>query len=127
MSVEAGGSNDIRKNIQIKEPTTIVVKKDKFDCGKVFLLLHHGKPEYAAQKISAAPSMEYLIIKANQTTRVVRNGEYMKVIRGDLLRMTDVITNLPDQNAVVVNFKGFVGNKQNNTGEDRGLILQKNY
>ena len=118
-----GGSNDIRKNIQIKEPTTIVVKKDKFDCGKVSLLLDHGKPEYTAQKISASPSMEYLIIKANQTTRVVKNGENMKVIRGDLLRMTDVITNLPDQNAVVVNFKGFVGNTQNNTGEDRGYLI----
>lgn len=119
----AGGSNDIRKTIPIKEPTAIVVKKDKFDCGKVSLLLNHGKPDTSTQKASASPSMEYLMVEANRTDRVARNGECLKVMRGDLLKITDVVTNLSDPNAVVVNFKGFVGNKQNNTGEDRGYLI----
>lgn len=118
-----GSSNDYRKNVQIREPTTIVVKKDKFDCGKVSLLLDREKPAGSVHMGSVSPLMEYLVIEVNQTTRVVKDGECMRVIRGDLLKITDVITNLSDQKNVKVNFKGFVGNKQNNTGEDRGYLI----
>ncbi len=118
-----GSSNDYRKNVQIREPTTIVVKKDKFDCGKVSLLLDREKPAGSVHMGSVSPLMEYLVIEVNQTTRVVKKGECMGVIRGDLLKITDVITNLSDQKNVKVNFKGFVGNKQNNTGEDRGYLI----
>jgi hypothetical protein len=121
--LKVGNSNDYRKSLQIKEPTEIIVKKDKYHCGGISILLEREKPEYTATKSPVTPLLKYLIIKSNQVTRVVRNSEHMKVVRGDLLKITDVITTLPDQKAVKVNFKGFVGDKLNNTGEDRGYLI----
>ena len=121
--LKVGNSNDYRKSLQIKKPTEIIVKKDKYHCGGVSILLDREKPEYAATKSSVPPLMKYLIIKSNQVTRVVKNGEHMKVVRGDLLKINDVITTFTDQRAVKVNFKGFVGDKLNNTGEDRGYLI----
>jgi hypothetical protein len=122
--LEVGNSNDYRKNIQIKEPTKIIVKKDKYHCGEVSILLGEEKPEYTITKSSILPSMKYLVIETNKIKRVIKKGEHMRVIRGDLLRIIDVvITNLSDQEAVTVNFKGFVGNRLNNTGEDRGYLI----
>ena len=118
-----GNSNDYRKNTQIKEPTTIVVKKDKYHCGEVSILLEREAQESAVKKHSIPPLMEYLIIEANQISRVVKNRESLRLVRGDFLKITDVMTNLSDQKAVTVNFKGFVGNKVNNTGEDRGYLI----
>ncbi len=121
--LKVGNSNDYRKSLQIKEPTEIIVKKDKYHCGGISILLEREKPEYTATKSPVTPLLKYLIFKSNQVTRVVRNSEHMKVVRGDLLKITDVITTLPDQKAVKVNFKGFVGDKLNNTGEDRGYLI----
>jgi len=122
--LRVGDSNDYRKNLQIKEPTKIIVKKDKYHCGEVSILLDGEKSEYAMKKGSVSPMMKYLIIETNQIKRVVKKGEQMRVVRGDLLRIMDaVITNLSDQEEIIVNFKGFVGNKQNNTGEDRGYLI----
>ena len=39
------------------------------------------------------------------------------------MKITDVMTSPSGQKAVTVNFKGFVGNKVNNTGEDRGYLI----
>lgn len=122
--LRVGNSNDYRKNLQIKEPTKIIVKKDKYHCGEVSILLDQEKPEYSMVKGPASPLMKYLIIETNQFKRVIKKGEHMRVVRGDLLSIIDVvINNLSDQEAVTVNFKGFVGNKLNNTGEDRGYLI----
>ena len=118
-----GNSTDYRKNLQIKEPTKIIVKKDKYHCGKISIKLDRERPAYSVKKGSVSPLMKYLIVEENQKTRVVRDSEHMRVVRGDLLRITEVITNLPYQGSVKVNFKGFVGNKMNNTGEDRGYLI----
>lgn len=122
--LRVGSSNDYRKNLQIKEPTEILVKKDKYRCGKVFVRLAREQPEYVRVKGSTAPLLKYLVIETNQVKRAVKKGEQMRVIRGDILSIVDVvITNLLDKEAVTVNFKGFVGNKLNNTGEDRGYLI----
>ena len=122
--LRVGNSNDYRKSLQITEPTEIIVKKDKYHCGEVSIVLDQEKPKYPVTKVSVSPLMRYLIIEKNQVKRVIKKGEHMKVVRGDLLRIIDVvITNLSDQDVVNVNFKGFVGNKLNNTGEDRGYLI----
>jgi len=122
--LRAGNSNDYRKSLQIKEPTKIIVKKDKYHCGEISILLDRETSKYPVTKVSVSPLMQYLIIETNHIKRVIKKGEHMKLVRGDLLRIRDVvISNLSDQNAVIVNFKGFVGNKLNNTGEDRGYLI----
>ena len=122
--LKVGNSNDYRKNLQIKEPTEIIVKKDKYHCGKVSILLDQRKPAYLMTKVSALPMMKYFIIETNQIKRIVKKGEHLRIVRGDLLKIIDVvIADLPVQEEVIVNFKGFVGNKLNNTGEDRGYLI----
>ena len=45
-------------------------------------------------------------------------------MRGDLLKIENVLPeSLARQQDMLVNFKGFVGNWKNNTGEDRGYLI----
>jgi hypothetical protein len=51
------------------------------------------------------------------------NNASARLVRGDRFELVDVITNLGDSSQVVVNFKGYVGDRTNNTGEDRGYVI----
>ena len=42
---------------------------------------------------------------------------------GDVLKIVDVLPRFSDSSGVKVNFKGFVGDPTNNTGEDRGYLI----
>ena len=47
----------------------------------------------------------------------------MQLIRGDLFEIVDVTAVQGDASDWVVNFKGFVGDRKNNSGEDRGYVI----
>jgi len=54
---------------------------------------------------------------------LVSNGETLELVRGEKLRIVDVLPSMPKASNVKVNFKGFVGDWKNNTGEDRGYTI----
>jgi hypothetical protein len=54
---------------------------------------------------------------------LLANGETLHLIRGETLKLEGVLPAMPPSSGVVVNFKGFVGNRKNNTGEDRGFEI----
>ncbi len=44
-------------------------------------------------------------------------------MRGEELKIVDILPHAPSSSGVKVNFKGFVGDPSNNTGEDRGYTI----
>ncbi len=54
---------------------------------------------------------------------LLSNGETIEVTRGDKLKIVDVLPSTPRSSGIKVNFKGFVGDRKNNTGEDRGYLI----
>ena len=124
-----GTINDIRKQIKIKGSTRIVVRKDYYPCGSVYLALNNGRDSstHGGISVSTAPaaSTSFLAykVKINDNEQICQNYDRLKLITGDTFEIVDIIAGMGDPSDMIVNLKGYVGNKQNNTGEDRGHII----
>jgi len=132
----AGTANDYQKEIEIQESTKAIVRKDGFKCGEVYISvikdednpglvseLKNNYPGASKELSSKSPGIIYLILELNGSRRVLVNGEHIKTIRGDRMKLLDVIAEGINANGLTVNFLGFVGNKIKNTGEDRGYTI----
>lgn len=120
-----GSLNDFRKDFSIYKNTSLIIRKDN----NVFAQI----PIRVSKKRTVSlirpgqinqPTANHFIVEVNGRKQLLKNGEILDVVRGDLLK---IITILPESLAreqdVCVNFKGFVGNWKNNTGEDRGYLI----
>jgi len=118
--------NDMKKKFAINEETRIVAKKDYYSCGSVFLDFLPVKV-VRDNKLSVSDSKTVSILKyklkVNEDIRIVDNYSHVKLNRGDKIVIVDIISGNIDPSEYVVNFKGFVGDRSNNTGEDRGFII----
>lgn len=126
--VGLGSINDIRKKFRITKSTRIVVRKDYYPCGSVYIALGKTRSKIAQDiSVSAGPAISSTIhsfkIRINGLERIFHNHDLAKPIKGDTFEIVDVMGGPGDPSHYVVNFKGFVGNKQNNTGEDRGYVI----
>ena len=123
-----GSINDMREEVRMGGPTKIVVRKDYLPCGEVYLALGQKQADQRAGiAISDKPgrSASFLTyrIMARNKEKIYPNYGRLKLAKGDKLKIVDVITNIADPGGLTVNFKGFVGNSKNNTGEDRGYLV----
>ncbi|MCD6137649.1 MAG: hypothetical protein J7J91_03545 [Deltaproteobacteria bacterium] len=119
--LDHGTMNDMHKPIRITHPTQIIIRKDHYPCGIVNIVLNGGKP--AGHTLCALPHVLFFKTRINGKEHLFLNQAHVKLIRGDRFELVDVVTNLADPSEIVVNFKGFVGNRKNNTGEDRGYVI----
>ena len=122
-----GGLNDIRTKTVIDKNTSIVVKKDYYPCGKIFIEMAQDKNQVASTvAVREMPSEKFpllfFLIKINGEKNYIPSGETIYLIKGDTFEIVDIIGSKRSKD-YVVNFKGFVGNPDNNTGEDRGYVI----
>ncbi len=115
-----GSINDINSSFKINRSTSIVLRKDHHQFGKIFLAVNKktNTRQYAAKS-----RVIFFKTKINDKEKYFPNGTHVDIIKGDRIEIVDVGTTpelLPD---IIVNFKGFVGNKNVNTGEDRGYVI----
>jgi len=117
-----GSLNDFRKDFSIYKNTSLIVRKDN----KVFAQI----PIRVTMKMKVCLKslkkgiVSHFIIAVNGKKKSIKNGETLYVVRGDLLKIENVLPeSLARQQGMLVNFKGFVGNWKNNTGEDRGYLI----
>lgn len=120
--LDYGGINDYRKDFTIFRDTSIIVRKDHEKFAEIPIKVS----ERIGQERVKEPTpdkIDYFIIEAKGHRLLVANGETLSLVRGDVLKILDVLPRLPDSSGVKVNFKGFVGEPANNTGEDRGYAI----
>ena len=67
-----------------------------------------------------------LTFEINGRKETVSNGEILKVKRGDKIRIVSADAGVTPAKDIVVNLLGFTGNKNKNTGEDRGYLINTN-
>jgi len=117
-----GGINDYRKDFAIFRDTSIVVRKDNENIAEIPIKVPEKIRE---EKVKEARSekVDYFIIEAKGHRLLVANGETLSLVSGDALKILDVLPRPSDSSGVKVNFKGFVGDMSNNTGEDRGYVI----
>lgn len=116
-----GTINDMHKSIRITTPTQVIVRKDYQRCGTVDIILNHVKS--GINTVSAVQEILFFKTRINGDEHLFMNNGRVELINGDKFELVDVTTNLEDSSEVVVNFKGFVGDRRNNTGEDRGYVI----
>ena len=123
-----GTVNDIRKKIRITEPTTIIVRKDYYACGSINIKKLGGRKKIVADvavsdQKKTGPSILLYRIKINGDERIFGNEEHVKLVKGDKVKIVDVISDIDNSSELIVNLKGYVGDLDNNTGEDRGYVV----
>lgn len=119
--VGLGSVNDLRQSFVIQKNTQLVVRKDNVKIGTLSVELS-GKPQVAAERVHSP--ILYFLVETGGTRQVLANRESLKLVKGDQLVLVDVLTNLPNQRDIKVNFKGFVPRGQpGNQGEDRGFKI----
>ncbi len=121
-----GSVNDAGKSIIINKPTKIIVKKDYYPCGDVYISLSGGSAgnneKYTVVEKKGGSFLMYKV-KVNGHSLIVDNYGVVNLVSGDLFELEDVVTTAWKSSGLVVNFKGYVGNSSVNTGEDRGFSI----
>jgi hypothetical protein len=126
-----GTISDMRKQFPITRPTRVVVRKDYYPCGSVFIALNGGEKKKTIPATTASvskltevpPKLKDFKIRINGAKKSYANYDRATIKKGDLLEILDVTAHHGDPSAWVVNFKGFVGDRKENTGEDRGYVI----
>ncbi len=118
--------NDMKNKLVVDESTRIEAKKDFYKCGSVFLDVQSGSGKYE-QTLRVSESNDTQTfrfkLKINGKLKMIDNYAQVVIQKGDKLVIEDILAGNIDPSKYVVNFKGFVGNVQNNSGEDRGYVI----
>ncbi len=118
-----GDINDYRKDITIDKDTVMIVRKDNEKFGEIPIKVGE-KPvsqSHRSSKIEDPEKIDYFSIELNGRGTLLPEGSTYDVVRGDIIKIVDVFPRT--LRSCTVNFKGFVGDKINNTGEDRGYDI----
>ncbi|HRC97336.1 MAG TPA: M14/M99 family metallopeptidase [Deltaproteobacteria bacterium] len=106
-----GHINDTGKTITINDSTTIDIRKDMFPCGLVFV------------EVIPPARNTWLIVQTNGASYALEPDEALILDKGEVLVIKELIYRGTTNHGFVVNFKGFVSNWNDNTGEDRGYEI----
>jgi len=115
-----GDLNDYRKDFEIFRNTSIIVRKDNHKFAEIPIIVSERKMK-EKKLASRTKKIDFFAVQAKGHRLLLASGETLELVKGDKLKIMDVIpSDLPEVN---VNFKGFVGDWKNNTGEDRGYEI----
>jgi hypothetical protein len=115
-----GSFNDMRKELAVFKNTQILVKKDSLVCGRIPVVVNSVG---ACKNLPEQSKISYLIIQVNESKAALSPNEHLKVKRGDILIIRDIVAVDGRNSDFKVNFKGFVPDRLNNDGEDRGYRI----
>ncbi len=118
--------NYMKKRLKVTESTRIEAKKDFYKCGSVFIDVRSRQSSQDQWvKVKDAPDVNTLQykLKINGQLYIADNYSHVVISQGDTLVIEDLLSGKTDPSQFIVNFKGFVGNEYNNSGEDRGYLI----
>lgn len=115
-----GDLNDYRKDFEIYRDTVIVVRKDNHKFGEIPVKIT-GKKAVAPREGIHADRIDSFVVETNGRRYLLSNNETFELVRGEKMKIIDVLPS--GISGITVNFKGFVGDRTNNTGEDRGYVI----
>ena len=117
-----GDLNDYRREFVVFRNTSIIVRKDNHIFAEIPLKIAKKKP--TEERLKSGPTkLDYFVVETKGHRILLSNGETLDLVEGDKLKIVDILLPFPDRSGITVNFKGFVGDWKNNTGEDRGYVI----
>ncbi len=118
-----GGVNDLGKDYAIFRDTSILVRKDNQQVAEIPVRITEKGAGEESRTTSLTRKIDFLVIEAKGLRLLLANGETLHLVRGEELKIIDILPRASSSSGVKVNFKGFVGDPSNNTGEDRGFAI----
>jgi len=118
-----GGVNDLGKDYAIFRDTSILVRKDNQQVAEIPVRITEKGSGEESRTTSLTRKIDFFVIEAKGLRLLLANGETLHLVRGEELKIIDILPRAPSSSGVKVNFKGFVGDPSNNTGEDRGFAI----
>ncbi|MBP1742298.1 MAG: hypothetical protein H6Q48_4591, partial [Deltaproteobacteria bacterium] len=118
-----GGVNDLGKDYAVFRDTSILVRKDNQKVAEIPVRITEKGAGEEIRTTSSTRKIDYFVIEAKGLRLLLANGETLHLVRGEELKIIDVLPAAPSSSGVKVNFKGFVRDPSNNTGEDRGFTI----
>ncbi|MGD9322173.1 MAG: hypothetical protein PVH99_19525, partial [Desulfobacteraceae bacterium] len=102
--------------------TSIIVRKDNHIFAEIPLKI--SKKRLGEEKLKSRPAkVAYFVIETKGHRILLSDSETLDLVKGDQLKIVDILPSFPTESGITVNFKGFVGDWKNNTGEDRGYVI----
>lgn len=118
-----GTENDVNKTFRIRRDTRVLVRKESQVFGQVGIRVGKGGEPRTSWGEQAESQLQYFIVEVNGQKRLVENHGRVKLVRGDLLQLVDLLGRGIVSLDVQVNFIGFVPASGENSGEDRGIPI----
>jgi hypothetical protein len=118
-----GGVNDLGKDYAIFRDSSMLVRKDNQEVAEIPVRITEKGAAEESRTTSGLGKIDYFVIEAKGYRLLLANGETLHLVRGEDLKIVDILPRAPSSSGVKVNFKGFVGDPTNNTGEDRGYTI----
>jgi hypothetical protein len=115
-----GSVNDLGQTLTINQPTSVLVRKDNQNLGRVEIKID---PTHRHPSTMVRSTMFYFVVDVEGRRQMVADGERLKVVKGDRVVLRDVLSNLRDQSHIKVDLKGYQPPGQANLGEDRGHVI----
>ena len=117
-----GDLNDYRREFVIFRDTSIVVRKDNHIFAEIPVKISKKSP--AEEELTTRRAkIDAFVIETKGHQILLSDGDTLELVKGDKLKIVDVLPSSPESSGIKVNFKGFVGDWKNNTGEDRGYVI----
>ncbi len=114
--------NYLNREIPIKKPGMIEVRKDRFLIGRIPVEIAETTSPPAAAGIRFEPRVEFFCVRVNNKTYMVRPGEELGIVSGDEIVILDPKTNLDngDESGFRLDLRGFQAAEPPYRYEDRG-------
>jgi hypothetical protein len=117
-----GDLNDYRREFVIFRNTSIIVRKDNHIFAEIPLKICQKR--LGEEKLKGRPAkLDYFVVETKGHRVLISDGGTLDLVKGDKLKIVDILPSFPGEPEIKVNFKGFVGDWKNNTGEDRGYVI----
>lgn len=114
-----GDLNDLRKDFQVFKDTEILVRRDNNVFGEIPVWVSKKDSSKEKDNKTTGPDrVDSFIVEALGRRLLLFEGETLELVKGDRMKIIDIYPE--DLAGIQVNFKGFVGDRAYNTGEDRG-------
>jgi hypothetical protein len=118
-----GDLNDYRKDFVITKDTSLIVRKDNQKFAEIPINISEN-PGIEGGKRNQKRRIQYLVVESRGQRILLSDGETLDLVMGERMKIVDILPSFSGASEVKVNFKGFVGNWKNNTGEDRGFVIR---
>ncbi len=124
--LDHGGNNDIDREIEIRNSTEILIKKDSFRAGSLEILVSNGNGNGSNGGSSyeiRMPDFRHFNIEVNGFETQVPEEGVLEVIKGDVIRINDSEPSAEMFNNAMLNLWGYVSKKGRNSGDDSGELI----